>query len=158
MATIQIDIESNAGMEYEPLPEGWYLVTAIDEEVKTTKTEDGKYIQITFEILEGKHKGRRLIERYNYINDNGMAVEMARKALATLAQATGMKGDMIDTSQILRRPVAVNVKISPAKGNYGPQNRIVTYKMPKPDTLDRHKEASSPRDSYIGGMDDEIPF
>ena len=158
MATIQVDIESNAGMHYEPLPEGWYLVTAIEEEVKTTKTEDGKYIQMAFEVLEGPCKGRKLIERYNYVNPNGMAVELARKALATLAKAAGMSGDMIDTSQILRRPIAVKVRITPAKGDYNAQNRIADYKMPKQDTLDRHKATSSPRDSYIGNADDEIPF
>ncbi|MFN7431379.1 MAG: DUF669 domain-containing protein [bacterium] len=42
----------------DPLPADKYLAVVSESELKPTKTGGGKYLQLTFQIIDGEFKGR----------------------------------------------------------------------------------------------------
>ena len=45
---------------FDPLPAGKYVAAVTESEMKPTKSGAGKYLQLTFQILEGEYKGTLL--------------------------------------------------------------------------------------------------
>lgn len=75
---------------FEPLPAGWYNAKIIESEAKPTKDNNGGYLQLTLEILDGEHKGRKVFDRLNLWNQNTQAVEIAHRQLSAYCHATGV--------------------------------------------------------------------
>lgn len=111
---------------YEVLPKGKYLCVAIASEMKTNKAQTGEYLQITFEVVEGEHKGRKIFERLNIRNQNKTAEDIAQRTLSALCRSTGVM-KLTDSEQLHDIPVFLDVMVEEGKGEYGPQNRIKGY-------------------------------
>ena len=111
---------------YEVLPKGQYLAIAIASEMKETKNRTGEYLQITFEVIDGDYKGRKLFERLNIKNVNKTAEDIAQRALSALCRATNVMM-LTDSDQLHDIPVVLDVIVEPAKGEYGESNRIKGY-------------------------------
>ena len=56
--------------DFDPIPAGKYLGVISDSEFKPTKSGNGNFLELTFEVLEGEYKGRRLWSRLNLDNPN----------------------------------------------------------------------------------------
>lgn len=112
---------------FEPIPADEYIAQVVESDLCTTAKKTGKYIKLKFEILKGKYKGRFVWTNLNIVNPNSVTVEIAQKAFATLCRAIG-KGPVQDTEEVHGRPVKISVKITPAKGDYPPGNKIDGYK------------------------------
>ena len=69
------DVEPNLG--FEAIPAGKYTAVITDSEMRETKTGNGQYLWLEFEIIGGDHKGRKLWSRLNLVNPNPDAVRMA---------------------------------------------------------------------------------
>jgi hypothetical protein len=108
------------------LPAGKYLAMAIASELKATKTGTGEYLQITFEVLDGAAKGRKIFERLNIRNSNKTAEDIAQRALSALCHAVGVI-ELEDSDQLHDKPVVLDVAVDPAKGEYSAQNRVKGY-------------------------------
>ena len=95
--------------DFEPVPAGKYLAVITDSEMKPNKAGTGQYLQLTFEILEGPCKGRRLWARLNLDNPNAMAVQIARAELSAICRAVGVlaPNDSVDLHNL---PLVINVK------------------------------------------------
>lgn len=82
--------------EHEPtggpdaLPAGEYLAMATDSEMKSTKSGNGKYLQIAWKVLDGPHEGRMLWSRLNLENPNQTAVDIAKRELSAICHAVGV--------------------------------------------------------------------
>ena len=122
------DIQGTQG-GFEPLPAGEYTVIGYDSEIKDTKNKTGQYIQVIFEVLDGAKKGAKLFERFNVVNGNPKAVEIAQKQLSSLCSAIGLEA-FNDTDELLNKPVIAVVGIDEGKNGYGPSNKIKFYKNP----------------------------
>lgn len=127
MAKINFDATAiEPATSYDVIPKGEYLAAAVSSEMKTTKSMTGQYLQLSFEILDGKFKGRRVFERLNIQNPNKDAEEIAQRTLSALCHALGIL--QVDESEQLHDiPVLISLSIEEGKGNYGPSNRIVGY-------------------------------
>ena len=121
------DVEPTA--EYTPLPAGWYKAVFTASEEKPTKAQTGSYLQLTAEIIEGEHQGRKLIERLNLNNPNSTAVEIAQRTLSGICRAVGVMTPR-DSSDLHDKPFMVKVAVKPADGAYGPSNDIKEYAAP----------------------------
>ncbi len=66
---------------FEPLPPGDYNAMITDSQMKITKAGTGEYLELTIQIIDGAHSGRRLWERLNVVNANKVAEEIARSQL-----------------------------------------------------------------------------
>jgi hypothetical protein len=108
------------------LPAGKYLCIAIASELKPTKNGAGEYLQITFEVLDGQFKGRKIFERLNIRNSNKTAEDIAQRALSALCHAVGII-ELEDSDQLHNIPVTIDLDIDPAKGEYSAQNRVKGY-------------------------------
>ena len=95
--------------DFEPVPAGKYPAVITDSEMKANKAGTGQYLQLTFEILEGPCKGRRLWSRLNLDNPNAMAVQIARAELSAVCRAVGVlaPNDSVDLHNL---PLVVYVK------------------------------------------------
>jgi len=109
------------------IPAGEYIAQAIEAEVKETQS-GGKILTFTFDILDGEQQGRRLWERYNYVNQNEMAQRIARREMGRFAKAINL-GVFKDTNGFLFKPVLIDVVIRKDKrGNYPDQNGVKKYR------------------------------
>ena len=127
MALLDFNAESvEPTTAYEVLPKGSYLCVAIASEMKATKNNTGEYLQITFEIVEGEHQGRKIFERLNIRNQNKTAEDIAQRTLSALCRAVGVMR-LSDSDQLHNVPVSLDIVVEEGKGDYGPQNRIKAY-------------------------------
>lgn len=103
------------------LPPGDYVAQIVNSEMRDTKTGNGQYLWLEFDIIDGDHTGRKLWDRLNLVNQNQQAVEIAQRALSALCHATG-KLQVSDSEQLHYIPVTVTVKVRPA----GPDRSGIT--------------------------------
>lgn len=111
---------------YEPVPSGWYKCVIIESIEKPTKAQDGSYLQLTLQIIEGDHAGKKLFERLNLNNPNQTAVDIANRTLSAICHAVAVlhpkvSGDLHD------RPMMVKVSVKPAGNGFDAGNEIKGY-------------------------------
>jgi hypothetical protein len=95
--------------ELAPVPAGKYLAVITDSEMRPTKAGTGHYLQLTFEIIEGEHKGRRLWSRLNLDNPNATAVRIAKAELSAICRAVGVMAPR-DSVELHNIPLVIRVK------------------------------------------------
>ena len=93
---------------------------------KPTKAGTGSYMQLTVEIIDGQHSGRKLIDRLNLNNPNKVAVDIAQRTLSSICRATGVMTPT-DSQELHDKPMMVKVVIRPAQGEYSASNEIKSY-------------------------------
>jgi hypothetical protein len=95
--------------DFEPVPPGKYLAVITDSEMNPTKSGTGSYLQLTFEIIDGPHKGRLLWARLNLDNPNATAVAIARAELSAICRAVGVMAPK-DSVELHNLPLVIHVK------------------------------------------------
>lgn len=106
-----------------PLPKGSYAAIVMDSDIKMTKAGTGQYIELTLQIVDGPHAGRRVWDRLNVSNPNKTAEDIALAQLQSLCQAVGVE-NMTDTFQLHDRPFTVSLDIDRKEPD---RNRVVAY-------------------------------
>lgn len=110
----------------DPLPAGKYLAVITESETKPTKSGTGSYLQLTFEIIEGEHKGRLLWARLNLDNPNPKAVQIARAELSAICRAVDVLSPN-DSSELHNLPLVVQVKCKKRDDTGDISNEIKGY-------------------------------
>ena len=113
---------------FEAIPAGKYKVVAISSEEKSTKKNDGSYIEFVFEVIEGEYKGRKLWDRLNLNNPNPTAVEIAKQTLSAICRAAGVR-HLKDTQQLHDLPLLAKVVAKLDKESGDTRNEIKGYEM-----------------------------
>ena len=111
---------------FEPIPAGKYLAAISDSEFKATKSGSGRYLQLTFTIIEGEYKNRVLWARLNLENPNATAVKIARAELSAICHATGVMTPR-DSVELHNVPLAIIVKLRKRDDNGELSNEIKGY-------------------------------
>jgi hypothetical protein len=95
--------------DVEPIPAGKYLAVIVESEMKPTKAGTGSYLQLTFEVLDGPYKGRKLWARLNLANSNETTVKIAQAELSAVCRAVGVlaPNDSVDLHDL---PLVIHVK------------------------------------------------
>lgn len=112
---------------FTPLPVGDYLVIISASERKPTKNGKGEYLQLTYDVIDGEYKGRKLFDRLNIINENETAQNIAKGTLSAICHVTGVAKPKV-SEELHNIPIMVHVVITPAKGEYSEGNVIKEYK------------------------------
>lgn len=107
------------------LPKGWYKSVISASEMKPTQ-KGGMYIQMTFDIIEGFAKGRKIFARYNVINDNEDTVRIAYEQLGALSHAVGVIRWQ-QPSELHGKPLNLRLKVVDGKGDYEDSNEPNGY-------------------------------
>jgi CO dehydrogenase/acetyl-CoA synthase delta subunit len=119
--------------EFEPIPDGSYVMQVIEAEAKRTKAGTGTYVKATFEVLEGEFRGRRIWHNFNTQNPNPQAVQIGLQQLKTFFVAAGVKSKLnfeteADIASQLEGQSAVCLVTTKHSQGYDPQNEIKTFK------------------------------
>lgn len=118
------NVEPSQSMD--PIPAAWYKAVITESEEKPTKAQTGSYLQMTVEVIEGEHQGRKVFERLNLNNPNQMAVDIAQRTLSSICRAVGVMTPK-NSADLHDKPFMVKVKVKPGDANYGPSNEISEY-------------------------------
>ncbi len=100
--------EVDPAVGFDPIPAGTYLAIITESEFKPTKTSVGQYLQLTFQILDGEHKGRLLWARLNLDNPNATTVKIARAELSAICRAVGIMAPK-DSVELHNLPLLIKV-------------------------------------------------
>jgi hypothetical protein len=111
---------------YAPIPAADYLAVITESEMKPNRAGTGHYLQLTFEVIEGPYKGRRLWARLNLDHPNPAAVQIAKAELASICRAVGVLTPN-DSVELHNLPLVIHVKCKkrPDTGEIG--NEVKGY-------------------------------
>jgi len=110
----------------EPVPAGKYLAIITDSEIKPTKSGNGSYLQLAFQILEGPCKNRLVWSRLNLDNPNETTVKIARAELSAICRAVGVLTPK-DSVELHNIPLTITVKLKKREDTGELQNEIRGY-------------------------------
>ena len=94
---------------FDPIPAGKYLAIITESEMKPTKSGNGSYLELKFQIIEGEYKGRLLWSRLNLNNPNQLTVQIAQGELSAICRAVGVMTPN-DSVELHNLPLLVTVK------------------------------------------------
>jgi len=75
---------------FDPVPADKYLAIITESEMKDTKSGNGQYLELKFQIVEGEYANRNVWARLNLDNPNAQAVQIARGQLSAICRAVGV--------------------------------------------------------------------
>lgn len=95
--------------DFDPIPAGKYQAVITETEMKPNKAGTGRYLQLTFQVIDGEFKGRHLWARLNLDNPNATAVQIARAELSAICRAVGVLAPN-DSVELHNLPLVIAVK------------------------------------------------
>src|SRR5574337_281755 len=95
-----VDPNAPAAQDFAPVPSGEYPAIITDSDMKPTKKNDGQYLELTYQIIDGPYKGRLVWGRLNLDNPNAQAVAIAQGQLNAIVAACGITAAMSDSQQL----------------------------------------------------------
>lgn len=124
MAQINFDSTTVAPQaSFAPIPAGTYLAIITDSDIVPLKSGAGERLKLTFEVMDGSFKGRKIWDSLNINHPNPQAMQIAQSGLSAICHATGVT-KLNDTAQLHNRPLKIRVKVRPAGGGYEESNAI----------------------------------
>lgn len=127
MAQISFDASTVAPKSsFAPLPAGVYLAHITESDVVPLNSGNGQALKLTFEILDGQLKGRKVWERLNIQHTNADTQRYAQSDLSAICHATS-NIKLVDTSSLHFKPLKIKVIIKPAANGYDESNAIKGY-------------------------------
>lgn len=124
MANMNFNPNEHKPAEFELIPAGVYPAIVTASEIKPTKDATGQMLALTWQIVDGQHKGRIVFQNLNIVNKNPKAVEIANGELSAICKAMGLVNTVQDSSELHNLPVNLKIKITPAKGEYDAKNEF----------------------------------
>jgi hypothetical protein len=112
--------EVEPAVGFDPIPAGKYVAVITDSKMKPTKSGVGNFLELTFQVLEGEHKGRQVWARLNLDNPNATTVKIARAELSAICRAVGVMAPK-DSVELQNLPLIITVaqKKRPDTGEMG---------------------------------------
>jgi hypothetical protein len=112
---------------FEPIPADWYNVLIDESEIKPTNNQNGHYLEMRLNVIDGAYANRKLYGRFNIDNPNATAVEIAYAQLSAICRAVGVM--QVDDTQLLHgKPFMVKVSVRPPRDGYEASNELKGFK------------------------------
>ena len=108
-----------------PIPAGTYLAQVIESDLKRLKSGNGMGLALTFQIIDGEHKNRRVWENLNVQHSNSETQRIAQSQLSSLCRALNVP-QLKDTTQLHNKPLKIRVKIR-IDAKYGDSNSVAAF-------------------------------
>jgi len=134
------EVEPSA--DFEPIPAGKYLAIITESEMKPTKSGNGSYLELVFQVIEGEYKGRLLWSRLNLDNPNEMTVRIARGELSAICRAVGVMAPN-DSVELHNLPLLVTVKCKKREDTGEITNEVKGYAKKEAATGEPQQAASN---------------
>lgn len=133
---------------FDPVPAGKYTAVITASEMKPTKKGTGQYLELTFQVIEGEHKGRNLWARLNLDNPGATAVKIARAELSAICRAVGVLAPK-DSTELHNLPLVIKVGVKNRDDNGEQTNVIKGYEK---------KDAAAARAPAVAGNNSTPPW
>ena len=95
---------------FDPIPAGKYIAAIVASAMKPTKSGTGSYLELTFQILEGEYRNRKVWARLNLDNPNVTTVQIARGQLSAICRAVGVMTPK-DSTELHDLPLEITLKL-----------------------------------------------
>jgi hypothetical protein len=118
-----------------PIPAGNYRATCVKSDWKNT-SKGGKYLEFTWQIIDGEHNGRMAWSRLNLQNSSNVAVEIARSELSAICKAVGI-AKLRDSIEIHGVPIVISIAVKKREDTGEPTNEVTGYKSVKDSSDNR---------------------
>ena len=127
--------------EFQPLPADKYLAVITASEMKPNKKGTGKYLELTFQVIEGEFKGRNLWAYLNLENPSPLTVKIARGELSAICRAVGVMQPK-DSVELHNLPLVITVKCKRRADNGEITNEVKGYAK-RETAVDRPAQATT---------------
>jgi hypothetical protein len=128
MATFNFNAASVAPKaSFDPIPAGWYVAQVTDSAVNPAKSGNGMRMTLTFDIIDGEFKGRKIFAGLNVQHANPETERISQEQLSALCHSVGVL-DLKDTAQLHMKPLMLKVKVREAKDGYEASNDVSGFK------------------------------
>lgn len=145
MAQINYNVDENdLEQSVEAVPAGGYIAVIESSEYVSTKENTGKILKLTYQIIDGQMKGRKIFENLNLENKNKQAEQIARRTLNSIGVATGIK-EIKDSAMLHNIPMNLDVTVK-ENPEYGRQNRIKKHSPYKKTNTEIQQPANQPEE------------
>lgn len=131
------------------LPAGEYVAALVSSEQK--QTANGFGLLLTFQVLEGEHKGRTQTELVNLWNNKEETVRIAKESMARLMRAAGQE-KLASAEQLFGIPVVIVVKVEPHWKTKEATSTIKGYKSLSKAPQVANKAAKADEDKEEDGV------
>jgi hypothetical protein len=111
---------------FELLPIDDYLAVITDSAMADNKKTKGQHLSLTWTIIEGDYKDRKVFVNLNLINESADTVEIAQRDLSAICRATGVLHPKV-SEELHNKPVVISVKIRKGSNGYEDSNVIGKY-------------------------------
>ena len=94
------------------IPDGEYTALIEKSEIRDTKAGNGRYLELTWRILEGDHENRLVWQRVTLENPSEKAVQFGKRRLSSICFSVG-KEQIQDSSELHDIPCLIFVTTRP---------------------------------------------
>jgi len=108
---------------FELLPVDDFLAVISDSSMEPNKKTKGRHLSLTWTVIEGDYKDRKVFSNLNLDNENAQTVEIAQRELSAICRATGVLHPK-DSSELHDKPVVISVGIRKGSNGYEDSNII----------------------------------
>lgn len=113
---------------FSVIPAGEYPAVITESVMKNTKDNNGRYLSLKLQILDGPHKNRVLFDNLNLINNGPKKAEteaIAQGTLKAIYEAVGVQ-KVNDSSELHNKPLRIKVAVKPDT-MHGQRNTVNDY-------------------------------
>ena len=107
---------------FEVVPAGDYTAIIEGSDYVPNKAGDGKILKLTYQIIDGPLKGRKIFNNLNLENKSQKAVEISQQSLNSIMKACNVP-TLQDSNQLHNIPMLISVAVK-EDATYGKQNSI----------------------------------
>jgi hypothetical protein len=109
----QPDFDDAKEQSFEPVPAGEYIAVIENSDYLPNSQDTGSMLKLTYQIIDGPMKGKKLFENLNLENKNQQAEQIARRALNAICLACNIQGELKDSAQAHNIPIKIVVGVRP---------------------------------------------
>lgn len=110
----------------DPIPAGNYAAMITESEIKPLKSGNGTALRLTFQVLEGEFKNRKVWANLNIQHTNAQAQAIAQQQLSAICHAVNVL-KISNPAALRNKPMTIKVKVRPANDGYDASNDISGY-------------------------------
>lgn len=168
------DPSKHEGNSFDLIPPGDYDAIIEGADLKDTRAGTGAFLALTFQIISGELKGRKIWENLNIDNPNSTAVAIAENDLADICRAVGVDRledwaeftaknpncTIYDPMPLANKPLVIKVGVRKRNDTGEDQNTIKAYLAPraKSPKEQRDERARADINAASPNNEDDLPF
>lgn len=145
-------------LSFEPVPSDDYIAVISDSEKKVTAEGAKERLNLTWDIVDGNFKGRKVWEGLNIKNPNTKTEIIARRSLSEITRIAQINPtDLVDSAQLHSIPMKIRVVAIDKNDGYGMKNEVKRHfalddnsSVPAPAAAPASKTATPAKGATVG--------